>query len=119
MVAAGALLVVVLSAIAYWRDQSDDPGITTELALFVCYLLGVNAIDHPAVAAGAAVVVASMLNLRSLAAPFSRVSLKAHELRDALVLGAAALVVLPLLPDAKAMPGCWGSIRAVCCCWRS
>lgn len=100
VVVAGALLVVVLSAIAYWRDQSDDPGITTELALFVCYLLGVNAIDHPAVAAGAAVVVASMLNLRSRLHHFARVSLKAHELRDALVLGAAALVVLPLLPDA-------------------
>jgi uncharacterized membrane protein (DUF4010 family) len=100
VVLAGALLVVLLSVIAYWRDQSDDPGITTELALFVCYLLGVNAIDHPAVSAGVAVVVASMLNLRGRMHHFARVSLKAHELRDALVLGAAALVVLPMLPDA-------------------
>ncbi len=100
LVLAGALLVVVLSAISHWRDQSDDPGITTELALFVCYALGVNAIGHPHIVAGAAVVVASMLNLRGSMHHFARVSLKAHELRDALVLGAAALIVLPLLPDA-------------------
>lgn len=100
LVLAGALLVVALSAISHWRDQSDDPGITTELALFVCYLLGVNAIAHPAMAAGAAVVVASMLHLRGRMHHFARVSLKAEELHDALVLGAAALVVLPLLPDA-------------------
>ncbi|UUZ55092.1 DUF4010 domain-containing protein [Massilia sp. H-1] len=81
VVAAGALLVVVLSAIAYWRDQSDDPGITTELALFVCYLLGVNAIDHPAVAAGAAVVVASMLNLRSRLHHFARLAQGARTAR--------------------------------------
>lgn len=100
VVLAGALLVVSLSAISHWRDRSDDPGITTELALFVCYLLGVNAPSHPGIAAGAAVVVASMLNLRGRMHHFARVSLKAHELRDALVLGAAALIVLPLLPDA-------------------
>lgn len=100
VVAVGALLIVLLSALAYWRDRSDDPGITTELALFACYLLGVNALAHPHLAAGAAVVVAAMLNLRSRMHHFARVSLKGYELRDALILGAAALVVLPLLPDA-------------------
>lgn len=99
LVLAGAALVVLLTAIAYWRDQSGDPGVTTELALFFCYLLGVNAIVYPELSAGAAVIVAALLNQRSRLHHFARVSIKAGELHDALVLAGAALVVLPLLPD--------------------
>jgi uncharacterized membrane protein (DUF4010 family) len=100
LVLAGAALVILLSCISYGRHQTDDPGITTELALFFSYLLGVNAIDHPELSAGAAVIVAAMLNLRSRLHHFVRVSIKSGELHDALVLAGAALVVLPLLPDA-------------------
>ena len=57
LVAAGTLFLVVVAGIAAWRDRSSDPGITTELALLVTYLLGSLAIDRPIEAAGAAVVV--------------------------------------------------------------
>lgn len=100
LVLAAAALVGALIVVAYWRDQSGDPGITTELALFLSFLLGVAAIDHPAAAAGAAVIVAALLHLRSPLHHFARVSLTRSELRDALVFAAAALVVRPLLPDA-------------------
>ncbi|MES2015883.1 MAG: DUF4010 domain-containing protein [Pseudomonadota bacterium] len=100
LVLAGAALVIVLSAMAYWRDRLDDPGITTELALLLSYLLGVAAIENPELSAGVAVIVAGMLNLRSRLHHFARVSIKAAELHDALVLAGAALVVLPLLPNA-------------------
>lgn len=100
LVLAGAALVVVLSAIAYWRNNSDDPGITTELALMLSYLLGVNAIGNPELSAGVAVIVAGLLTWRSRLHHFARVSIRAVELHDALVLAGAALVVLPLLPDA-------------------
>jgi uncharacterized membrane protein (DUF4010 family) len=99
LVAIGALLILALAAISYWRDKSDDPGITTELALFVTYLLGVTAIEHPAFAAGAAVVVAGLLAARSYIHEFSIEILTGVELRDALLFAGAALVVLPLLPD--------------------
>jgi uncharacterized membrane protein (DUF4010 family) len=99
LVLVGGALIVGLTVVAYWRDRSDDPGITTELALFLSFLLGVAAIDNRAVAAGAAVVIAATLNLRSPLHHFARVSLKKSELRDALVLAGAALVVRPLLPD--------------------
>jgi uncharacterized membrane protein (DUF4010 family) len=89
---AGAGLVAALAAISYWRDRSDDPGVTTELALFLSFLLGVAAIGNPAFAAGAAVVIAALLHLRSSLHRFVRVSLTRAELRD-------ALVVRPLLPD--------------------
>lgn len=99
MVLAAALLVLALSVISHWRDRSEDPGVTTELALFLAFLLGVNAIGSPAVSAGAAVVVASLLNLRGPLHHFVRVTLKSGELRDALILAGAALIVWPLLPD--------------------
>ena len=101
LVQIGGALILALTVVAYWRDRSNDPGITTELALFLCFLLGVGAIQNPAVSAGAAVVIAATLNLRSPLHHFARVSLSKTELRDGLVLAGAALVVLPLLPDAS------------------
>lgn len=95
----GALLVLLLSAISYWRERSQDPGVTTEIALFVTYLLGVAAIPYPALSAGIAVIVAGLLVARSSLHRFSIELLSANELRDALVLAGAALVVLPLVPN--------------------
>jgi hypothetical protein len=53
---AGAVLVLALAAIGRWHRQPRDPGVTTELALFVTYLLGVMALDRPIAAAGASIV---------------------------------------------------------------
>lgn len=94
-----ALLVAAMSAITYSRNDAADIGMVTELALFLSFLLGVNAIANPAVSAGVAVLVASMLNLRAPLHHFVRVTLKSGELRDGLILAGAALVVWPLLPD--------------------
>lgn len=100
LVAIGALLIVALAAIARWRERrTDDPGITTELALFATYLLGVGAIDYPALVAGAAVVIAILLAARNKLHRFSTAILSAAELRDGLIWASAALVILPLLPN--------------------
>lgn len=99
LVPAGALVVGALIAVAYWRDRSRDPGITTELALFITYVLGVTAVARPAIAAGAGVIVALLLASRHSLHRFSRDVLSGEDLRNGLLLAAAALVVLPLLPD--------------------
>lgn len=99
LVAAGAALVLALVAIGYWRERSRDPGITTEVALFVTYLLGVTAIPQPAAAAAGAVIVAGLLAARSRLHRFATEVLTERETRDALLLAGAALVLLPLLPD--------------------
>ncbi|MGQ0511360.1 MAG: MgtC/SapB family protein [Betaproteobacteria bacterium] len=99
LVVAGAMLVLALVAIGYWRDRSRDPGVTTEIALFVTYLLGVAAISQPALAAAGAVVVAALLAARNRLHRFATEVLTAGEMRDALILAGAALVLLPLLPD--------------------
>jgi uncharacterized membrane protein (DUF4010 family) len=99
LVACGALLVAALGAVSYWRDRTSDPGVTTELALFVTYLIGVTAVPKPGLAAAAGVSVAILLAARNRLHKFSRDLLTTRELRDGLMLAGAALVVLPLLPD--------------------
>lgn len=105
LVAAGALLVAALAATAYAMSRRvrpnrppPDPGTTTELALFVTYLVGVLSAQQPALGAGAAVVVAGLLAARERLHRFATRVLSEHELHDALLLAALVLVLLPLAP---------------------
>ena len=108
----GAALVAALALVAYLRDRSDDPGVTTELALFVAYLVGITAVDHPALAAAVGVVVTVLLAAREHLHRFSTQWLTQTELRDVLVLTGLALVLLPLLPD-RALFGDFFNPRAL------
>src|SRR5262249_20096512 len=104
LVGAGAALVLALAAIGYFHDrrrQTRDPGITTELALLLTYLVGVTAMSQPALAAGAAVIIAIVLAARSELHRFSTVLLTERERRDALLLAGAALVILPAIPSTQ------------------
>jgi uncharacterized membrane protein (DUF4010 family) len=107
LVALGALLVAALSAVAYWKSRErlpgrppPDPGLTTELALFITYLVGVLSVQQPVLGAGAAVIVAALLAARERLHRFATVLLSEAELHDALLLAALALVLLPLAPTA-------------------
>jgi len=99
LTAVAALLVAALAVVARSRTRSADPGVTTELALFLTFVLGVMAVPHPAVAAGAGVLVAALLAARGPLQQFATQTLTEQELRNALILAGAALVVLPLAPD--------------------
>jgi uncharacterized membrane protein (DUF4010 family) len=99
LVALGGLLVVALVVIGYWRDRSADQGITTELALFATYVLGVSAMAYPQLTGAVAVVVAALLAARSDLHRLSTELITTQELHSALILASAALVVLPLVPD--------------------
>jgi uncharacterized membrane protein (DUF4010 family) len=91
--------VIALTTAAHWRQREDDPGLTTEITLIVTTLLGGLAIQRPALAAGLAVTVAALLFSRTKLHHFVRIVLTEDEIRDALILAGATLVVLPLLPD--------------------
>lgn len=91
--------VIALSALAYWRNHESDPGLTSEIALVLTLLLGAWALRAPALAAATAVIVAILLSSRARLHRFVRHVLTEDELRDALILAAATLVVLPLTPD--------------------
>lgn len=96
-VALGAVALLALAG--YVRSHDADPGLTTEVALLLTTLLGGVAIREPVLAAGVAVTVTILLAARTPIHRFVRTALSEAELNDALLLGAATLVVLPLVPD--------------------
>lgn len=99
LVAAGVLAVAVLAALAYWRStesRDKDPGLTTEVALVVAYLVGVQCVKQPLLGAACGAVLASLLAARENMHRFATEWLTELELRDALVLAGVALVVVPL-----------------------
>lgn len=98
LVAAGALVIGLLAASSYWRSNLPDPGLTTELALLATYLLGVLAISAPALASGGGTALALLLALRERLHRFATRLISGQELHDGLLLAAAALVALPLVP---------------------
>jgi uncharacterized membrane protein (DUF4010 family) len=91
--------VALLTAIAYLRSRSDDPGLTTEIALILTTLLGGLSMQQPALAAGIAVGLAALLAARTPLHHFVRSVLTEKEVNDALIFAGATLVVLPLLPN--------------------
>ena len=95
-----ALLVVAgLTGVAYVRARDEDPGLTTEVALLLTLLLGALAMREPPVASALAVTLAILLAARSRMHHFVSAVLSEEELADALILAAATLVALPLIPD--------------------
>lgn len=99
LVVAGAAGVLALTVVAYARSRSRDPGLTTELALFATYLIGVQAVLWPALGAACGAALAALLAARSQLHRFATRWLSERELHDGLMLAALALVVLPLVPD--------------------
>ena len=99
LVPIGAALVAMLAAISHWNSRSSDPGMTTELALFATYLLGVLSVSQPEVAAGCGAGLALLLAARSRIHRFATQLLSEQELHDGVLLAALALVVLPLIPS--------------------
>ena len=89
--------------------RSDDPGLTTELALVLTLLLGALAQSEPAVAAGLGVTLAVLLAAKARLHHFVKSVITQHELRDALILAVASLVILPLVPDRHMGP--WEAIN--------
>lgn len=98
LVFAGALMVIALAAVAYLKSRSEDPGLTTELALFVTYLVGVLAVVAPALGAACGAGVAAVLAARTWLHRLSTQLLSEQEVQDLVLLAALALVVVPLLP---------------------
>jgi uncharacterized membrane protein (DUF4010 family) len=105
LVVVGALLVVALTVVAYARDRSGDPGVTTEIALLLAYLIGVTCARDQLLGAALAVVVTGLLALRTALHQFSSQWLQPGEVRSGLILAALALLVYPLAPNAPLWQG--------------
>lgn len=107
-IATGAI-VGVLIAVGYLRTGATDPGLTTEIAMVVTFLLGGLAIREPRLAAALAVIVTILLAFRRPAHDWVKNVLTDAEVRDGLMLAAAALVILPLAPTQPIDP--WGVVQ--------
>ncbi|NDG14408.1 MAG: DUF4010 domain-containing protein [Betaproteobacteria bacterium] len=100
----GALVVV-----SYRNSLKSDAGMTGEVALMATAMLSALATQNTALAASLGVVVASLLFAKVPLRRFSRELLSITELQDGLLLCAAILVVLPLLPKVPVDP--WGALE--------
>jgi uncharacterized membrane protein (DUF4010 family) len=98
-VAVAGAFTALAALLSYRLSRARDPGLTTEVAMLVVFLLGVLAMREMGLAAGIGVAVALLLSAKSRVHRFVRMVLTEQELHDALLLAAAAAIVLPLLPD--------------------
>ena len=99
MVAVVTLIAGLLALASYRGTRGGDPGLTSEVVFVMVVPLGALALARPGLASAIGVVTAVMLATKGVMHRFSRELLSERELHDALLLAAAALVVLPLLPD--------------------
>jgi uncharacterized membrane protein (DUF4010 family) len=104
VVAAAGAAVTLLAVVVAWRATEPDPGLTTEVALVLAFALGALAQRAPGVAFATGIVASAVLAFRTRLHGLAHKLFTDRELQNALVLGVAALVVLPLLPDRPVDP---------------
>jgi uncharacterized membrane protein (DUF4010 family) len=104
MLAVAALAIGSLVTISFWRNIAGEPGITTGVALLLTLLLGGLAMRDTPIAVAIGVVSTLLLASKAWMHNFVRKVVTEAELHDGLLLAAAALVVLPLIPDAYLGP---------------
>ncbi|GAB3096158.1 MgtC/SapB family protein [Lysobacter terrae] len=108
-IAVAGAFTALAALLSYRLSRARDPGLTTEVAMLVVFLLGVLAMRQTGLAAGLGVAVTLLLSAKSRVHRFVRTVLTEEELHDALLLAAAAAIVLPLLPDRALDP--WGVLN--------
>jgi uncharacterized membrane protein (DUF4010 family) len=105
LLAIATVVVALFAGLSYWRTfDARDPGLTTEFAVLLTVLIGALAMKQPGAAGALAVVTALLLAGRERLHHFAGSILTEEEVRSALILGAAAIVILPLLPDVQMGP---------------
>lgn len=102
------VVIGLFTAIGYLRNREQDPGLTTEIALMATYLLGGLAMQERRLAAALAVVITILLAARTRLHDLVKNVLTPQEAHDGLMLAAAALVILPLIPSEPVDP--WGIV---------
>lgn len=100
------LIIGALAVAGYLKTADADPGMTGEVAIVLTFILGGLAHEQQALAASLGVVIAILLYAKKPLQKLTRQLISESELQDALMLAAAALVVLPLLPQKPIDP--WG-----------
>jgi uncharacterized membrane protein (DUF4010 family) len=100
------IVVALFTLAGYALDARLEPGLTSEVALVLTYALGALAMTHGTLALSLGVTTALLLAFRSRIHAMVRDIVSPAELRDALIVAGAAIVVLPALPNEPIDP--WG-----------
>jgi uncharacterized membrane protein (DUF4010 family) len=93
------LCVMIFAATSYFAKHSKDPGLTTEITLVFTVILGGLAMSNTSLAAALAVSVAILLAAKEPIHGFVLGVVTKEELNDFLILAAATLIILPLVPN--------------------
>ncbi|MDP2152865.1 MAG: DUF4010 domain-containing protein [Methylotenera sp.] len=96
--------VTIFVATAYFTRRDEDSGLTTEISLVFTVILGGLAMSAASMAAGLAVAAAILLAAKEPIHGFVRGVVTKDEMIDFLILAAATLIVLPLVPNALVGP---------------
>ena len=104
LLSASFAVVGALTAVAYFRRKSDDPGLTTEVGLLATVLLGGLALAEPLLATGLGVVLAVLLAAKNSVHGFVKNVLTEAEMKDAFIFAFATIVIWPVLPDRNMGP---------------
>lgn len=99
LLAVSVICVTAFAAIAYVVRVDKHPGLTTEIMLVFTVILGGLAITAPSLSASLAVTAAILLAAKEPIHGFVRGTVTKDELNDFLILAAATLIVLPLVPN--------------------
>jgi uncharacterized membrane protein (DUF4010 family) len=117
VLASGVFVLGIILAVSYWLSAQQDQsvGITTEIASFLTFTLGVFAVSGYAyIAVVAGVITMILLGLKSLLhAGLQKIS--EQELFATFKLLLLALVVLPVLPNGDYGP--WGALNPLVIGW--
>lgn len=106
---AALLMIGALAVAGYMRNDPDDLGLTGEVALLVNMALAGLASSNQVLATALGVTVAVLLQAKRQLKNLSRNVITEQEVKDGLLLLAAALVVMPLLPAEALDP--WGVLE--------
>lgn len=91
--------VIVFTATSYYSRSSQDPGLTTEIALVLTVILGSLAMSDMALSAALGVMLAILLAAKAPIHGFVKHVITQAELHDLLILAAATLIILPIVPN--------------------
>lgn len=99
LLVASVFCVMIFVAIVYFNKHGKDPGLTTAIALIFTVILGGLAMSEAALAAALAVTVAILLTAKEPIHGFVHDVVTKDEMNDFLILAAATLIILPLVPN--------------------
>ncbi len=97
-----AVLVCVMTfiAVAYFSSQDKDIGLTTEISLIFTVILGGLATTDTSLAASLGIATALLLVVKKRLHGFVLRTITQSELNEFLMLSAATLIILPIVPNA-------------------